>query len=161
MKFDRTGKLIGRLGMVGLKSTLGNQWSALTLHDGPGREVIWDQGRDQYSVKDLEGGKLAWTELLPQKVLCIRHANGELLPDFAIQKGWLRRYKHVTIGGEIIRPVFMLEGNIRVVGNEMIRVEHRDFKSEVTYICTPEMEMGALVLSFLVFNTPNCGRNSG
>ena len=161
MKMDRKGKCVGRLGNVGLKSTLGNHWSAQTLHEGPGREVTWDQGRDQYTVKDLEGGKLAWTELLPQKVMRIRLANGELLPDFAIQKGWLRRYKHVTIGGEIIRPVFMLEGNIRVVGNEIIRVEHRDFKSEVTYICTPEMEMGALVLSFLVFNTPNCGRNSG
>ena len=161
MKFDRTGKLIGRLGMVDLSGTIAGHWSARTLQDGSGREVIWDQGRDQYTVKDREGGKLAWTELLPQKIMRIRFANGELLPDFAIQKGWLRRYKHVAIGGETIRPVFMLEGNIRVVGNAIIRVEHRDFKSEVTYICIPEMEMGALVLAFLVFNTPNCGRNSG
>ena len=161
MKFDRTGKLIGRLGMVDLSGTIAGHWSARTLQDGSGLEVIWDQGRDQYTVKDREGGKLAWTELLPQKIMRIRFANGELLPDFAIQKGWLRRYKHVAIGGETIRPVFMLEGNIRVVGNAIIRVEHRDFKSEVTYICIPEMEMGALVLAFLVFNTPNCGRNSG
>ena len=161
MKRDRTGKGIGRLGMVGLKSTLGNHWSALTVHEGPGREVSWDQSLDQYTVRDLEGSKLAWTELQPLKVMRIRMENGELLPDFAIQKGWLRRYKHLTIGGENLRPVFMLEGNIRVVGNEIIRVEHRDFKSEVTYICTPEMEMAALVVAFLVFNTPNCGGKSG
>ena len=161
MNRDRTGKLVGRLAMFDLRATLGGHWSALTLHEGPSREVIWDQGLDQYTVRDLQGRKLAWTELQPQKMMKIRMANGELLPDFAIQKGWLRRYKQVSLGGEKIRPVFMLEGNIRVVGNATISVEHRDFKSEVTYICAPEMEMGALILAFLVFNTPNCGRSSG
>lgn len=153
---DVAGKLIGRLGHYELSSLLANRWIAGTVHDGPVRTVEWDARADQYTVRDADGQTLAITQHGPKRTMHVQLSDGRELPDFSIQKGWLRRYKAIYLADQQFRPVFMLEGRIRVFGNNTLRIEHRDFKSEVTYICDPAMEMVALIVAFLLFNTPNC-----
>lgn len=153
---DLAGKLIGRLGLVEIPKLLANRWIATTVHDGPLRTVEWDARADQYTVRDAAGQTLAVTKHGPQRIMYVVSADGQELPDFSIQKGWLRRYKAIYLADQQFRPVLMLEGRIRVFGNGNLRIEHRDFKSEVTYICDPAMEMAALIVAFLLFNTPNC-----
>ena len=160
MKKQREGKLVGQLGLAAWAGAFTLEWVAQTVHDGPLRKVVWNKRKDCYTVLDADGTKLAWTELRPKQGHFVVLADGSTLPNFWIQRAWFRRYYRIWLDDVAFRPVMMLEGRVRVFGNERLSVEHRDFKSEVTYTCDPELEMAALVVSFLLWNTPNCAEQS-
>ncbi len=156
MNIQREGKLVGQLGLAAWSGAFTLEWVARTMHEGPLRKVVWNKREDRYTVLDGEGTKLAWTEFRPKQGYFVVLADGSTLPNFWIQRTWYRRYHRIWLDEIAFRPVMMLEGRVRVFGNDRLRVEHRDYKSEVIYTCDPELEMAALVVSFLLWNTPNC-----
>jgi hypothetical protein len=162
MRISHTGKLVGQLGLATYSGSFALHrsstllWEAHTVHEGPLRAVSWDRRKDQYTVLDEQGNKLGWTEFRKPLGHVIVLSSGATLPNFHIQRGWFQRYKRIWLGATALRPAFSLEGSVRVFGNELLSVEHRDFKSDVTYICVPEMEIAALIVSFILFNTANC-----
>ena len=69
-----------------------------------------------------------------------------------------RLFSHkVWIGDTPFKAVMMLEGRMRVFGDERIRIEHRDFHSEVRFHCLPEFLVPGVIVAFEIYARPNLG----
>ena len=59
------------------------------------------------------------------------------------------------------KAVMMLEGRKRVFGNDRLRLEHRDFTSEVRFRCAPELLVAGIIVAFEVYGAGNCQSSAG
>ena len=70
-----------------------------------------------------------------------------------------RLFSHkVWIGDTPFKAVMMLEGRKRVFGDDRIRIEHRDFHSEVQFHCLPEYLVPGVLVAFEIYARPNLGQ---
>ena len=113
--------------------------------------VVGDVRTRLATVYDEKGEPLGWTEKAARGIRQVVLPGGVKPPVFFEDKIFSRR---VWMGETAFKPVMMLEGRMRVWGDDRIRLEHRDFKSEVRFRCDPGMVVPAVLVAFEVYARP-------
>lgn len=119
--------------------------------------VVYDAKTKLAMVFNESGETIGWTKQEPGRIRQVV-LPGEVHPPVSFEDRWLGRW--VWIDGVKFKPVMNLEGRMRVFGNERIRLEHRDFASEVRFIATPELLVAAALVAFEVYARALCGGRS-
>jgi hypothetical protein len=122
------------------------------MKDLPGRRLAWDSKSRLATVYDEKGEILGSTERQSDGSRQVILANGIPCP-VAFKDSWFS--SSVWIENSKYKSVMSLEGSTRVFGNDRLRLEHRDFKSEVRFRCVPELEVAAIIVAFEVYWSKN------
>jgi hypothetical protein len=121
------------------------------MKDGPARRLTWNVKTRLISVYDENNGIIGWTERRDDGSREVVLADGRR-PGVLFKGGLFSfLFSYVWIGGKKFKSVMSLEGSTRVFGDDRLRVEHRDFKSEVRFRCLPELEVAAIITAFEVY----------
>lgn len=136
-----------------VQGAIGRYEAAATLDSGVTWRVTWDTRTRLAHVFDEKGEPLGWTEPTGKRTRQVVLANG-VRPPVCIEDKWLGRL--VWLDGSRCKAVMMLEGRKRVFGTDRLRLEHRDFTSEVRFRCAPELLVAAIIVAFEVYCAGNC-----
>ncbi|HEX2749347.1 MAG TPA: hypothetical protein VHM91_15165 [Verrucomicrobiales bacterium] len=154
MANDKTPLAGGLVGLPRIVEGTKSRYEAdVTLDDERVWKVAWDRKTKLATVYDESNTLIGWTERDPREFRQVVLASGEK-PAVSMQDGWLSSV--VWIDDTKHKAVMMLEGRKRVFGNERLRLEHRDFKSEVRFRCAPGLEVAAVIVAFEVYCSGNC-----
>jgi len=126
------------------------------LDDGRTWSVQADTRTRLGTVLDESGQALGWTETGGKGTRQVVLPGGVQAPVFFQDKLFSRL---VWIGDTSFKAVMMLEGPKRVFGDDRIRLEHRDFHSEVRFLCLPELLVPAVLVAFEVYARPSIGNS--
>jgi len=132
-----------------------SRWESRAVLDNEEEwRVVYDAKTRLATVLNAAGDVRGWTEAagkgMRQVVL-----SGDRKPPVWFQDRWLSR--RVWIGDEAFKPVMTLAGRKRVFGNDRIRLEHRDFASEVRFRAAPDLLVAAALVAFEVYARSLCG----
>ena len=144
----------GKLGLPeSVPGTVSRFEAAAVFDSGVTWKVTWDCRTRLAHVFDEKGEPLGWTEQTAKHIRQIALPGGVRLPVCIEDKLFSRR---VWIDATSHKAVMMLEGRKRVFGNARLRLEHRDFTSEVRFRCAPGLMVAAVIVAFEVYGAGNC-----
>ncbi len=127
------------------------------LDDETEWRVVYDTKTKLATVFNAAGDAIGWTETAEKGIRQVVLPDNRRPPVF-FQDRWLGR--RVWIGDNAYRPVMSLDGRKRVFGDDRIRLEHRDFASEVRFRAVPELLVPAALVAFEVYARALCGGRS-
>lgn len=155
MPGDSTPKISGTLSLPqGTAGALHLGACRAEFDDGKIWHVRGDSKTRLCTVFDEQETALGWLEQTEKDVRQV------VLPDGTRPPVWFQDKlfsRVVWIGDESFKPVMMLEGRKRVFGDDRIKLEHRDFHSEVRFHCAPGFVVPGVIVAFEVYARPNMG----
>jgi hypothetical protein len=148
----------GHLGLPAPVSGAISRWeSRAVLENEEEWRVVYDAKTKLATVFNDAGETIGWTEGAGKGIRQVV-LPGEVKPPVYFEDRWLGR--RVWIDGVNLKPVMSLEGRKRVFGNDRIRLEHRDFASEVRFVAAPDLLVAAALVAFEVYARALCGGRS-
>ncbi len=127
--------------------------SEAVLDSGQTWRVVWDSRTKLASVFDENGQMQGWSEQSGKRRRQVVMP-GDVRPPVCFEDTFFSR--RVWLDGVAYKAVMMLEGRKRVFGTDRLRLEHRDFTSEVRFRCAPELLIPALIVAFEIYCAGNC-----
>ena len=144
-------------GLLGLPKTVPGMVSRFeseaVLDSGQTWRVVWDSRTKLANVFDGNGGMQGWTEQSGKRLRQVVMP-GDVRPPVCFEDALFSH--RVLLEGVAYKAVMMLEGRKRVFGSDRLRLEHRDFTSEVRFRCVPELLVAALLVAFEIYCAGNC-----
>jgi hypothetical protein len=132
-----------------------SRWESRAVLDNESEwRVVYDAKTKLATVFNDAGETIGWTKAEPGRIRQVL-LPGEVKPPVRFEDRWLGR--RVWIGDTAYKPVMSLEGRKRVFGNDLIRLEHRDFASEVRFVAAPDLLVAAALVAFEVYARALCG----
>ena len=123
------------------------------LDSGQTWRVTWDSRTRLAHVFDEKGESQGWTERTEKRIRQVVLPGG-VRPAVFFEDKLFSRF--VWLEETRYKSVMMLEGRKRVFGSDRLRLEHRDFTSEVRFRCVPELLVPAIIVAFEVYGAGNC-----
>lgn len=132
-----------------------SRWESRAVLDNESEwRVVFDAKTKLATVFNDAGETIGWTEKAGKGIRQVV-LPGDHRPPVRFEDRWLGR--RVWLGDTAYKPVMSLEGRKRAFGNDLIRLEHRDFASEVRFVAAPELLVAAALVAFEVYARALCG----
>ena len=123
----------------------------MEFEDGTTWHVRGDSESNLCTVFDGADRAIGWLEEAGKGLRQVVLPDGSRPPVSFENKLFSRQ---VRIGETCFRAVMMLEGRMRVFGDERIKLEHRDFHSEVRFYSAPDFLVAAVIVAYEVYARP-------